>query len=503
MTNRNLAVAAAACLALAALSLWFAPEPVYDAWAWLVWGRELADLDLDLSSGPSWKPLPVLLAAVLSIAGDAAPDLWLALVRAAWLFAVVLAAHLAYRLSAGHDRRARVAGAALAALMLVLLGDAFTAWARQGAAAMSEPLLVALVLGAVAAALDGRSRLALAAAGLAALLRPETWPLLAVYALWRWRAEPALRPWIALVAVAVPALWIAPELLAGDGANAGERALRGGGAPLHELVEVFTRAAPMPLAAAWPLALFAVAARPRDRALATLGAGALAWICVVAVMAAVGFPGLPRFMAPAIAIAGVLAGVGLARLVALAGRPRPADARPPPAPGAVMARGRDPAGRPSAPGARALAAGALAAVLVACAVELPGRVVGVADALSDTAAQARSHDRLRALTASIGRDRLLRCGALATSDVLTRTALAWELGVPLGGVVSFGVVPTESGAFVVGARSSVRVRRHTWPGAERLGARGEWRAYSIDCPAAAGSERAAGARDAGVSGARR
>ena len=75
--------------------------------------------------------------------------------------------------------------------------------------------------------------------------------------------------------------------------------------------------------------------------------------------------------------------------------------------------------------------------------------------------------------------------------------------MPLGGVVSFGAVPTESGAFVVGARSSVRVRRHTWPGAERLGARGEWRAYSIDCPAGAGSERGAGARDAGVSGARR
>jgi hypothetical protein len=478
MTNRNLAVAAAACLALAALSLWFASEPVYDAWAWLVWGRELAALDLDLSGGPSWKPLPVLLATVLSVAGDADVELWLMLVRAAWLFSAVLAAHLAYRLSAGLERRARLAGAALAALTLVLLGDAFTAWARQGAAGMSEPLLVALVLGAVAAALDGRSRLALAAAGLAALLRPESWPLLAAYALWRWRAEPALRPWIALVAVAVPALWIAPELLAGDGENAGERALRGGGEPLHELVEVFARAAPMPLAAAWPLALFAVAARPRDRALVALAAGALAWICVVAVMAAVGFPGLPRFMAPAVAVVCVLAGVGVARLMALAGHP-------------------------SAPAVRALVVGALAAVFLACAVELPGRAAGVSRALTDTAAQARSHDRLRALTASIGRDRLLRCGPLATSDVLTRPALAWELGVPLGEVVSFRLAPTEPGAYVVGPRPSVRVRRHTWRGAERLGARGEWRAYSIDCPAAARSERDAGARDAGVSGARR
>ena len=29
-----------------------AVEPLYDAWAWLVWGRELAHLGLDTSSGP-------------------------------------------------------------------------------------------------------------------------------------------------------------------------------------------------------------------------------------------------------------------------------------------------------------------------------------------------------------------------------------------------------------------------------------------------------------------
>ena len=481
MTSRHLAAAAAACLALAGVSLLFAHEPVYDAWAWLVWGRELAQLELDTSSGPSWKPLPVLVTAVMSLAGDAAPALWLALVRAAWLFALVLAAHLAYRLAAPLDRRARVAGAAFAVATLVLLADSFTDWGRQGAAGMSEPLLVTLVLGAVAAALCGRSRAVLALAGAAALVRPETWPLLAAYGLWRWRSEPALRPWVAGLAIAVPALWVAPELLAGGGASAGERALRGGGEPVHEFLEVFTRAAPMPLAATWPLALLAVAWRPHDRALVTLAAGAVAWIGVVAVMAFAGFPGLPRFMAPAVAVAGVLAGVGLAGLLACAARPR--------------ARGL-PRGI-----VRPLAAGALAAVLLVTAAQVPGRARELAGALSDTVDVARSYDRLRALTRSIERDRLLRCGALATSDVLSRTALAWELGVPLSGVVSFGRPPTASGAFVVGERSSVRVRRHTWPGAERLGARGAWRAYSIGCPprAAAGS----GARSAGVSGARR
>ena len=189
-------------------------RPSYDAWAWLVWGRELAGFRLDTSSGPSFKPLPVAIAALLSPAGDAAPALWLVIVRASWLLSLVLAGALAYRLTAGLDRRLRWIAAGFAALVLLLLFDEITPWARQAAIGMSEPLLVALVLGAVAAALDGRSRTALVLAGLAALVRPEAWPLLAAYGVWRWRAEPALRPWIAAIAVAVPALWFAPDLLA-------------------------------------------------------------------------------------------------------------------------------------------------------------------------------------------------------------------------------------------------------------------------------------------------
>ncbi|MBA3327150.1 MAG: hypothetical protein H0T43_02465, partial [Solirubrobacterales bacterium] len=87
----------AACLALAGASLALPYEPVYDAWAWLVWGRELAGLGLDLSAGPSWKPLPVLVTTPLAAAGDAAPALWLVVARAGWLLAIVLAADLAWR----------------------------------------------------------------------------------------------------------------------------------------------------------------------------------------------------------------------------------------------------------------------------------------------------------------------------------------------------------------------------------------------------------------------
>jgi hypothetical protein len=473
MTNRHLAFAIAACLLLAAASLVVAHEPVYDAWAWLVWGRELAGLQLDTSSGPSWKPLPVLLAAPLSLLGDAAPAAWLVVTRAAWLLGVVLAGALAHRLTRGLDGRLRTAAAAFAALSLALLLDDVTTWARQGAAGMAEPLLVALVLGAVLAAVERRPAPALGLAFLAALVRPETWPLLALYGLWLWRAEPALRPRVAAVAVAVPALWFVPDLLASGGAPGGaERARRGGGPSTHELLEVLSRAVALPLLTAWPLALFAVLHGARRRpapAALLLAAGALAWIAIVAAMAARGFPGLPRFMAPAGAIAGVLGGVGLAQLLALRER-------------------------------RALAGAACAVLLAATAAQLPSRAAELPHAMTTTARIARSHDRLRDLVTEVGRRPLSRCGRLATSDVLVRTALAWELDVALSGVVSFGLPPARSGAFIAGPGTPLAARVRLATRARLLGSRGEWRVYLLGCsPIAAASS----SRSAGVSGAQR
>ena len=448
MMTRPFALAIAGCTVLAAASLAVGREPVYDAWAWLVWGRELAGLGLDISSGPSWKPLTVVLAVPLALAGDAAPHLWLLLTRAAWLVALVLAADLAHGLAAGSGRRARVAAAAFAAASLALLSDPVTMWARQGAAGMSEPLLVALVLGAVRAQLGGHPRAALVAAALAGLVRPEVWPLLAVYGLWQWRARPAARPLLAGIAVLLPALWFGPDLLAaGNALGSAERAQRDGGGALQAL----GRAAALPLAAAWPLALLALSGR--DRRLLVLGLGALAWIATVVVMAALGFPGLPRFMAAPAAIAGVLGGVGLARLVAAQRR------------------------------APAVALGL--ALVAVTALQLPGRGAELPHALRSTDRIAASHERLRDLVRDVGRDRLLRCGKLATSDVLVRTGLAWQLDVPLSDVVSFGRAPRLSGAFIVGPQASPRLREDVRAVAALVAVRGEWRAYSLDCPAAA------------------
>lgn len=468
MTLSRLLCAVSACIGLALASLLIADEPVYDAWAWLVWGRELAHLELDTSSGPSWKPLPVLIAAPLSLAGDVAPQLWLVLVRAAWLGSLVLAGELAYRLAAGPPPALRRAAAAFAALSVALLFDDVTAWARQAAGGMAEPLLVALVLGAARAALAGRVRATLTLLALGALVRPEAWLLLVAYGAWSWRAAPrtprARAVGIAL-ALVVPTLWLAPDLL-GAGGGGSARAQRGTGDP----AEALWWAALLPVAVAWPLALVGARARGVPRVLA---AGALAWIALVAGLTLLGFAGLPRFATPAAAIVAVLGGVGLAVLLA----------------------------RPRATATPVLALVAVGAVVTLAG--LPGRTVGVVDAWRAAARISDSHDRLRAaVVAAGGRRALLRCGHLATSDVLVRTALAWELGVPLSHVVSFGEPSRRSGAFVVGLQASPGLRHDMLAAGRRLARHGEWSVRSVACPLTASSSAAA-ARSTGVTGASR
>src|SRR4051794_41724828 len=99
----------AGCFALAALSLILPSPPGKDPWAWIIWGREVAHFDLDTMSGSSWKPLPVLFTTPFSVFGDAAPQLWVLVVRAGALLAVLFAFRVASRL-AGTAARGGAAG---------------------------------------------------------------------------------------------------------------------------------------------------------------------------------------------------------------------------------------------------------------------------------------------------------------------------------------------------------------------------------------------------------
>src|SRR5918997_3990940 len=83
------------CLALSALTLLLPSVPTYDPWAWIIWGREIANADLVTTTGPSWKPLPVIFTTPFSLAGDdGAPLLWLVVARAGGILAFAMAFRL-------------------------------------------------------------------------------------------------------------------------------------------------------------------------------------------------------------------------------------------------------------------------------------------------------------------------------------------------------------------------------------------------------------------------
>src|SRR3954471_14057602 len=88
------------CLAVATLSLLLPSVPTYDPWAWIIWGREVLHGDLVTTTGPSWKPLPVIFTTPFSLLGDdGAPLLWLTVARAGGVLAFAMAFRLGSRLA--------------------------------------------------------------------------------------------------------------------------------------------------------------------------------------------------------------------------------------------------------------------------------------------------------------------------------------------------------------------------------------------------------------------
>jgi hypothetical protein len=90
---------AGASLVLATLSLLLPSAPTYDPWAWIIWGREITQLDLVTVDGPSWKPLPVILTTLTAPLGEASASIWLVAARAGAIAALPLAFLLAARLA--------------------------------------------------------------------------------------------------------------------------------------------------------------------------------------------------------------------------------------------------------------------------------------------------------------------------------------------------------------------------------------------------------------------
>jgi hypothetical protein len=324
---RHLAVVLVLGLTLATF-LW-PSAPTYDPWAWIVWGREILHLDLSTVQGPSWKPLPMLLTTPFAAFGGVAPDLWLFVARAGAIAGVVLAFRVGRRLGG-------VAGGAAAAAAYGL-----APWTvDNGAVGNSEGLLVALALGAVDRHLEGRFRAAWLCALGTALLRPEAWPFVGLYALWLLWSEPALRALVIAGLAALPVLWLLPELWgSGDLFRAAHRAhtpRRDSAAfadrPIEVVLSQFRHMlTPAVGAGLGLLAVTALARRARARrelaVAVALAAITVLWVAEVAIMTNDGFSGNARYLILPAALACLLAGVGVGWAIrAVAGAPRGAAA---------------------------------------------------------------------------------------------------------------------------------------------------------------------------------
>ena len=420
----------AGAFAVAALSLLAPWALAFDPLAWLVWGRETGRLALDTTSGPSWKPLPVVFTTPFALAGDAAPALWLIVARAGGLLALAGTYLLAARLG---GRWAGVAGAAVMALS--------PWWAFNTALGNSEGLLAAAVVWAVLAHLAGRPRAALALATAAALMRPEAWPFLAVYGIWLWRTREDARRAVIVAGALIPLLWFGPDVVGAGGALDASHTARGDPTPgsaklesipafavLRDIATVLTLPALL-------AALFAAfAGGPLARRIA---AAAAAWIAIVAAMTVAGYAGNPRYLVAAAALGAALAGVGAVRAAtAIAGaagrRTRPSHA----APAGAAARGRTPSAFAAPAGAAvrgrtpsAFAAPAGAAVLVIAVLAVTAGTLR--DQAADVAARADSAAAFDGVVAEAGgRDALTRCSRIRTSGA-ARSLVAWRLDLPM------------------------------------------------------------------------
>lgn len=293
-----LPLALAACVLLATASLLIPHTLAYDPWAWMVWGREVLHGSLDTATGPSWKPLPVGLDTIFSLAGEAGPDLWMVTARAGALAGLVFA----YRLAA---RFGGAPAGVLAAVWLVLAGgnEFGFGWPHFVAQGWSEGPLAALALAAVDAHVRGRRRAALLCALGAALIRVEAWPFVFLYGAWLWRSEPGERRLVAAALLSLPLLWFGPELW-GSGRlfRAGERAQLDGPAAIRHaahpglrVLAVARDLLPLPVGIGLVLAL-GLAVLRRHRGVLLFAAGTLGWLTIVAGLTEVGYPGSPRYL---------------------------------------------------------------------------------------------------------------------------------------------------------------------------------------------------------------
>lgn len=404
-------------------------RPGYDAFGWLVWGRQVLHWNLNTDGAPSWKPLTIVFTLPYALAGGAQMWLWLVTAVGGALAGAVFAARIAYRLTrprAGREPALVAAGIAA----LGVLG--MSGYAHQVLIANSDPLLVTLCLAAVDSHLCRRPRVTFGLLVLAALGRPEVWVFAGLYAVWLWRAGSAARVLIVLGVVLIPAFWFAvPALTSHSWLISGDLALNQATA-IHgnKAIGVIERlrslwGLPMQLAV---LLGVAIAVVRRDRVALALLAASCLWVAVEIAFALHGWSAVPRYMLEPAALLVVLASAGVGWALGYASRARGPLRWVLPAVGAALIVG--------------LVPGARQTVRVAHHEVGTARVAG------------RRIDRL---TAVIGREgggaRIRACGQPVTF-VGYQSTVAWEVGLNVGNV---GYRPGKS---IDGGQPVVLIRPH-------------------------------------------
>jgi hypothetical protein len=385
-------------------------QPGYDAFGWLVWGRQTLHWNLDTNAAPSWKPLPLLFTLPYALAGRAQPWLWMVTAVTLTLAGSAFAARIAYKLTGPSPGRsyAPIVAAVFAGLGVLAI-DGY--W-HQILIANSDSIDVTLCLAAIDCHLSRRPRLAFLMLLLVSLGRPEAWPFAGLYAVWLWRAVPGVRVAAVIGVAAIPVLWFGVSAVtskswfrAGDLALNSYKVLHGNKftGVAGRLVDLFT----LPLQIAVGLALI-LAAALRDRVWLLLAGAAVLWVAVEIAFALRGWTAEPRYLFEPAAVLVVLAGGAVGRALAFA----------PPAPAALRWAG---------PAAVAI----LLAALIPTAVQR-WRVLG-----AEIVMRRQADVELKRLEAVIdrlgGAGRIRACGEPVTV-VGWQSTVAWETGLNVGHV---------------------------------------------------------------------
>jgi hypothetical protein len=383
-------------------------RPAYDAYGWLVWGRQALHGNLNTNGAPSWKPLTFLFTYPYALAGSGQMWLWMVTAVAAAFAGPMFAARIAYRLTGPSPERHYAPFVAAAFAAIAVLGlDGY--W-QLIVISNSDPMIVTLCLAAIDAHLSGRRGLAFAALVLASLGRPEAWPFAGIYAIWAWRALPRMRPFVAAGVAAIPLLWFGiPALTAKSWFIAGDVALNPHdvihGNKLISVAKLFLGLYSVPIQVAVLLALVLAVAR-RDRTALLLAGAALAWVAIETAFIFHRWPADARYLTEPAAVLVVLAAAAVGRLLAV-----PRDAPLP---------------------LRLASVGAVAILVAVLVPTAQDRVQNAQAAIVQRGQDATQMNRLQAVIARLGGASRIRSCGQPTTLVGLESALAYQLGMNVG-----------------------------------------------------------------------